>query len=997
MAQPGSFDRYHKWLGIPPREQPPNHYRLLGLGLFEDDRDVIDMVAGRQLEHVRSLALGEHADEAQKLLNELAAARVCLLNPDKKAEYDARLRLSLQPSAPATPLPGPLPTPLARPVAQPMPQAVPVTPRPAWVDEAASHELPSTQTSVRSSRRKRDVQPAARVVSIVIIGAALMVAWWLFKDSQAARPTPEQGTAKQIATADSASSARAAAELQKQLLDLGRPAQPHPKPRTPAADKGLISTSPTNAETQSQGTDRAGPKAPKLARSATGKSARQRINLLKRIDPSRDSVTGDWRLNAAGLMVPPGRAVTLQLPFVPPSAYVLTVEAKPLKQPAAALPGPLVLGLVVAGRQCCLVIRSGPYTGISTVDGKFARDNETTTESVDMEPGKLLTIGCFVNGRHLVAECDGKKFLDWQGDPARLDIDRGYAVPNAGALFIGGNGGMFAITKLEVEIPGHEGPPAAAATTAEPEPEDLAATVASGAELAATKPPPYDPALERRAAEWVLSVGGKIEVAVGGKESVVVDEADMLPDGPLKLIGVDLSELGQVTDADLAKLDGLSQLVRLILGGTGITSEASAQLRAHPLLESLYLEGTSFGDEGIEQITSLTRLRSIDLTDTPTTDAGCESLAEMKSLRRIWLDSTRITDAGVASICKLPLEGIGLEHDRVSDACTAPLLGCPTLQAVLLDDTGVTDAGVAMLLQLPKLSELGLAKTRMTMTSVGALAGAKSLRSLSLSDPPVSRAGHEILKAALPNCDIEWSHQAPTAKASEPAAPASQVAIDEFSWSGGKRVRMEKSAFTFCFFSQIAGALEGYGEGALLALNKDGYSYLSGMSAQSSFAAKAMSVPIAERSHFKLPDREYVWEAGKPPLKLLRKEDGICVLSAVSGKFDGNELVHVYLDDDGYWHLGGSAGFVRGAAMVFACRQHGTHFNVKQYHWKAGMQAVRMIAREQGFCMLSGVGGAFQGGGESVRVKVRDDGYWYLSGRSGQPSLAAEAISITFE
>ena len=36
------FDPYYKWLGIPPGEQPPNHYRLLGVSLFEPDADVID-------------------------------------------------------------------------------------------------------------------------------------------------------------------------------------------------------------------------------------------------------------------------------------------------------------------------------------------------------------------------------------------------------------------------------------------------------------------------------------------------------------------------------------------------------------------------------------------------------------------------------------------------------------------------------------------------------------------------------------------------------------------------------------------------------------------------------------------------------------------------------------------------------------------------------------------------------------------------------------------
>ena len=32
MAMKQSFDPYHKWLGIPPEDQPPHHYRLLGVG-----------------------------------------------------------------------------------------------------------------------------------------------------------------------------------------------------------------------------------------------------------------------------------------------------------------------------------------------------------------------------------------------------------------------------------------------------------------------------------------------------------------------------------------------------------------------------------------------------------------------------------------------------------------------------------------------------------------------------------------------------------------------------------------------------------------------------------------------------------------------------------------------------------------------------------------------------------------------------------------------------
>lgn len=89
------FDPYHKWLGIPPAEQPPNHYRLLGISLFEEDRDVIDNSAYRQMGFLRNFQLGAQVNHCQKMLNEVAAAKLCLLQEEKKAAYDAQLRAQL--------------------------------------------------------------------------------------------------------------------------------------------------------------------------------------------------------------------------------------------------------------------------------------------------------------------------------------------------------------------------------------------------------------------------------------------------------------------------------------------------------------------------------------------------------------------------------------------------------------------------------------------------------------------------------------------------------------------------------------------------------------------------------------------------------------------------------------------------------------------------------------------------------------------------------------
>ena len=94
MAEP--FDPYRKWLGIPPNDQPPHHYRLLGVATFEDDPDVIENAAARQMSHVRTFQTSkQHGATSQRLLTELSAAKLCLLTPERKAEYDEQLRARL--------------------------------------------------------------------------------------------------------------------------------------------------------------------------------------------------------------------------------------------------------------------------------------------------------------------------------------------------------------------------------------------------------------------------------------------------------------------------------------------------------------------------------------------------------------------------------------------------------------------------------------------------------------------------------------------------------------------------------------------------------------------------------------------------------------------------------------------------------------------------------------------------------------------------------------
>ena len=89
---PESFDPYHKWLAIPPEDQPPSHYRLLVIDAFEQDEEVIANAAEQRLSHLRILEMGEQGATATELIKEIKAARSCLLDPQTRSSYEAQLR-----------------------------------------------------------------------------------------------------------------------------------------------------------------------------------------------------------------------------------------------------------------------------------------------------------------------------------------------------------------------------------------------------------------------------------------------------------------------------------------------------------------------------------------------------------------------------------------------------------------------------------------------------------------------------------------------------------------------------------------------------------------------------------------------------------------------------------------------------------------------------------------------------------------------------------------
>jgi hypothetical protein len=130
----------------------------------------------------------------------------------------------------------------------------------------------------------------------------------------------------------------------------------------------------------------------------------------------------------------------------------------------------------------------------------------------------------------------------------------------------------------------------------------------------------------------------------------------------------------QVTDADLAHLQGLTGVRRLYLDDTQVTDAGLTHLQGLTGLEVLLLDRTEVTDTGLAHLQGLTRLETLWLNGTHVTDAGLSHLQRLTGLEVLLLDRTEVTDTGLAH-----------------------LQGLTRLETLWLDGTHVTGAGLAQL------------------------------------------------------------------------------------------------------------------------------------------------------------------------------------------------------------------------------------------------------------------------------------------------------------
>jgi Leucine Rich repeat len=325
---------------------------------------------------------------------------------------------------------------------------------------------------------------------------------------------------------------------------------------------------------------------------------------------------------------------------------------------------------------------------------------------------------------------------------------------------------------------------------------------------APSAPAAVDP--DRKAAQWVLSIGGHVWARTKSGEDRNINPGEDLPSERFEAIGAYPSDTPQsadrVTDEGLANLRGLRSLKVVRLDSCAkVTDEGLKSLVGMPALEEVVAHFVPLSDRGAEFLASIPTLKSVNLGETgvgdagledlcrnlpnlrwiaigpSTTDEGLRHLARAKSLTNLAnLKPYHLTDKGIANLEKL--SGItALNVVSATDTALQQVAKLTLVQQLHFNLCEATPAGLRPLTKLLKLdllnfgdsekigndhlevvgemtrlASLSLSQTAVTDAGLPHLRKLVKLEVLYLRGTKVTAAGVADLQKALPECKIDW-------------------------------------------------------------------------------------------------------------------------------------------------------------------------------------------------------------------------------------------------
>lgn len=305
-----AFDPYQTWLGVSAAGGIPDHYRLLGLKPFEQDRERIQRAAAERTRRV-NMYKSEQPKLVQAVLFNVNAARICLLNPMRKTDYDRWLEGQAGDAAPAS-MDATAQGPAGKPVT-----ATPAAARPAAGKAAAK---PTGRPAARSPRANpAKIDPALEALLDDPLGEGLGDLAALFGADAESEGNGSAGSSQAPASGKTAGDAKPAAGAK-------RSAAAKPPAGKPPAGKSPAGKSPANksAAKPISGKSAAKPAGGTAAHPVHGASAKTKAETKALPNDLLPEDLGDL---AALFGDDQGSAD--QVPASPPSTTTFSAAAKP--------------------------------------------------------------------------------------------------------------------------------------------------------------------------------------------------------------------------------------------------------------------------------------------------------------------------------------------------------------------------------------------------------------------------------------------------------------------------------------------------------------------------------------------------------------------------------------------------------------------------------------------------------------------------------------------
>ncbi len=211
----------------------------------------------------------------------------------------------------------------------------------------------------------------------------------------------------------------------------------------------------------------------------------------------------------------------------------------------------------------------------------------------------------------------------------------------------------------------------------------LAKTTGNGS-ASETKEREQDANSDRRFANDVLRLHGKVTVRLQNGRTVEIDLLAYLPSEPFDLVGVTLGDfngvrsedptqtpiagsvlerakesqhietillrLVNVTDDGLKNLSECTNISTLVLSRANLYGDGLVHLGELHELQDLSLERNQISDASLKYLTGLKKVRSLNLYGCPLTDAAVEHLEQLTELKHIDLRGTRLSKSAVAKL-----------------------------------------------------------------------------------------------------------------------------------------------------------------------------------------------------------------------------------------------------------------------------------------------------------------------------------------------------------